>query len=277
MAKKIFFWTLTVLITLFTVVYQRLTGPTHPKKFQVEMDGKHYKYKLPTSSNGTTNCEVKIDIPDVAVTGHIIFKRYRVNESPDTITFNREGNSLIAMLPGQPAAGKLEYRIELFKSGKHLQIINDQHVVIRFKESVPAYVLIPHILFIFTAMLLSTLAGFFAAGNIPSYKFYTGLTLILFMLGGMLLGPIVQKFAFGEFWTGFPFGKDFTDNKTLIAFGFWIIAWIGNRRADRRYLVILAAIMNLTIGLIPHSTGGSELDYSSGEIKTGMIFINWII
>ena len=38
----------------------------------------------------------------------------------------------------------------------------------------------------------------------PSYKFYTGLTLILFLFGGMIMGPVVQKFAFGEFWTGFP-------------------------------------------------------------------------
>jgi hypothetical protein len=177
------------------------------------------------------------------------------------------------MLPGQPAAGKLEYKVEFNKNEKSLQIINDQYVVIRFKNTVPTYVLIPHILFIFTAMLLSTLAGFFAAGNIPSYKFYTGLTLILFLLGGMLLGPVVQKYAFGEFWTGFPYGKDLTDNKALIASVFWVIAWLGNRKADRRYLVILATVVNLTIGLIPHSARGSELDYSSGEIKTGMIFI----
>lgn len=274
MVKKIIFWTLTVIITLFTAVYQMLTGPTYPKKFKVEIDGSLFEYKLPRSSNGTNDCEVKIDIPDNAVSGHIIFKRYKVNESPDTILFTRQGSGLVAMLPGQPSAGKLEYNIELNKNGKQLHIINDQHVVIRFKDSVPAYVLIPHILFIFTAMLLSTLAGFFAAGNIPSYKFYTGLTLILFLLGGMILGPIVQKFAFGEFWTGFPYGKDLTDNKALIASVFWVIAWIGNRKADRRYLVILAAVVNLTIGLIPHSARGSELDYSSGEIKTGMIFIN---
>jgi len=273
MVKKIIFWIITVIITLFTAVYQRVTGPTYPKKFQVEIDGNLYKYKLPRSTNSTEDFEVKIKMPDISVTGNLIFKKFKVNESYDTIPFNRQDSSLIAILPGQPAAGKLEYKAEFYKNGNQLQIINNQNIVIRFKERVPDYVLIPHILFIFTAMLLSTLAGFFAAANIPTYKFYTGLTLILFLLGGMILGPVVQKYAFGEFWTGFPFGKDLTDNKALIASVFWVIAWLGNRKADRKYLVIIAAIVNLTIGLIPHSARGSELDYSSGEIKTGMIFI----
>jgi hypothetical protein len=110
-------------------------------------------------------------------------------------------------------------------------------------------------------------------GKIPSYRFYAGLTLIMFLLGGMIMGPVVQKFAFGEYWTGFPTGKDLTDNKALIAFIAWIIAWMGNRKKERKYLVIIAAIIVLAISYIPHSARGSELDYNSGKINTGMIFI----
>ena len=274
MLKKTIFWTLTIIITLFTAVYQRLTGPTYPKSFQVEIDGTPYKYKLPRSTNSTSDFDVRIKMPDNEVSGILIYKRYKVNEPLDTINLIRSGNELSAILPGQPSAGKLEYSVAFYKNDKNLHIIGDEPVVIRFKNFVPAYVLIPHILFIFLAMLLSTLSGFFAAGNIPSYKFYTSATLIFFLIGGMILGPVVQKFAFGEFWTGIPFGQDLTDNKALIASIFWVIAWAGNRKKDRRYLVILAAIVNLTIGMIPHSARGSELDYSSGEIKTGMIFLN---
>ena len=43
-------------------------------------------------------------------------------------------------------------------------------------------------------------------------------------LGGMLLGPFVQKYAFGEFWTGWPNGHDLTDNKTLIMWLVWAAA-----------------------------------------------------
>ena len=35
-------------------------------------------------------------------------------------------------------------------------------------------------------------------------------------LGGMILGPIVQKYAFGAYWTGIPFGHDLTDAKNLV-------------------------------------------------------------
>ena len=272
MIKKIIFWILTITITLFTAVYQRLTGPTYPKTLTVETDGQSYKYKLPRSTNSTSDFEVKIKIPDSEINGFLIFKRFRVTELMDTIPLVRRGDELTAILPGQPPAGKLEYKAEFYKNGTRLNVPDDQLVVIRYKDNVPAYVLIPHILLIFAAMLLSTLAGFYAAGNIAKYKFYTGLTLVLFLLGGMAMGPVVQKFAFGEYWTGFPFGKDLTDNKALIASVFWVLAWLGNRKKERRYLVIVAALVNLTIGLIPHSARGSELDYSSGEIKTGMIF-----
>jgi hypothetical protein len=41
-------------------------------------------------------------------------------------------------------------------------------------------------------------------------------------VGGLILGPPVQLEAFGALWTGWPFGADLTDNKTLIA----VLAWV---------------------------------------------------
>jgi len=277
MQKKIIFWTLTSLITLFTAYYQRTTGPTYPKKFKVMIDNSEFSYSLPRSQNGYTDCQVKIPLADPTITGKVIYRRYPTSDPFDTLSFNRESDALIAFLPKQKAAGKLEYKVELYRNGKLMEIAENQAVTVRFKDNVPAYVLIPHILFIFTAMLLSTLAAFFALGNIPSYKFYVGLTLLMFLLGGMIFGPFVQKFAFNEYWTGFPYGKDLTDNKALIGFLAWVIAWLGNRKKERKYLVYLAAIIVLVISYIPHSARGSELDYNSGAIKTGMIYLQGLI
>jgi hypothetical protein len=274
MGKKIIFWILSVVITLFTAYYQRTTGPTYPKSFKVFIDSTEFNYSLPRSQNGYTDCAVKINLPDPMISGKIIYRRYPTSDPWDTLNFNREAETLIAWLPKQKAAGKLEYRVELFHDVQKMEIENNETIIIRFKDNVPAFVLIPHILFIFAAMLLSTLAAFFALGNIPSYRFYTGLTLILFLLGGMIFGPIVQKFAFNEYWTGFPYGKDLTDNKALIAFIAWIIAWLGNRKKERKYLVIIAALVVLVISYIPHSARGSELDYNSGTINTGMIYLS---
>ncbi|MBE0655381.1 MAG: hypothetical protein IH594_16390 [Bacteroidales bacterium] len=271
-AKKLIFWVMAFLMTLGIAVYQRMTGPTYPKSFEFIASGKEYKFELPRSQNGTNDLMIRLKIEDASIAGLIYYKRFNTGDVPDTIRLHRENDELVAWLPGQPAAGKLEYGLA-FKNDKEETIFQTpENVVIRFKDNVPAFVLIPHVLFIFSAMLLSNLTGFYAIAGISKYRLYTFLTLLFFLVGGMIMGPVVQKYAFGEYWTGFPFGKDLTDNKALIAFVLWIIAWIGNRKGQkRRYLVILAAVINLTISLIPHSLMGSELDYESGQIKTGMI------
>ncbi|MCK7537691.1 MAG: hypothetical protein MZV63_45435 [Marinilabiliales bacterium] len=61
---------------------------------------------------------------------------------------------------------------------------------------------------------------------------------------GMILGPVVQKYAFGDLWTGIPFGWDLTDNKTLIAVFAWILAVVMNRKKDRPAYTIAAAILS---------------------------------
>ncbi len=124
-------------------------------------------------------------------------------------------------------------------------------------------------------MLFSTLAGLMSLWRNLSYKKYALWTLILLFAGGIILGPVVQYYAFGEFWTGIPFGWDLTDNKTLIALIFWIFAVAMNRKKERPLLVALAALVLLIIYTIPHSLFGSELNYESGKIIQGVI-VNFI-
>jgi uncharacterized membrane protein len=84
----------------------------------------------------------------------------------------------------------------------------------------------------------------------------------------MILGPIVQKFSFDAYWTGWPFGYDLTDNKSLIAFIFWGIALIVmSRNRQNRVWPVLASLVLLVIFLIPHSVLGSEIDFTK-EQKT---------
>jgi len=92
----------------------------------------------------------------------------------------------------------------------------------------------------------------------------------------MILGPVVQKYAFGALWTGIPFGWDLTDNKTLIAFIFWILAVMLNRKKDKPLVTVLAAFILLMVYSIPHSLFGSELDYTSNQVIQGFIFFFFI-
>ncbi len=83
----------------------------------------------------------------------------------------------------------------------------------------------------------------------------------------------MQKFAFGEFWTGIPWGWDLTDNKTLFAFVGWLLAlWKARQLGVKgRWWVVAAAIVLIMIYSIPHSVMGSELDYESMKVTTGSI------
>jgi hypothetical protein len=272
--KKTAFWIIAFIITISTAVYQRTTGPTHPKTVRVENEGKEYKFTLPRSQNGYKDLEIKLKDEENNFSGMLIYRRYKSQQVFDTIPFIRTGDYLLAHLPKQPAAGKLEYKLQLYFGDNPVSFQEEEMIIVRFKDEVPAWALIPHILFIFTAMLLSNLTAFYAMANFSSYRFYTALTLITFLLGGMILGPVVQKFAFGEFWTGFPHGRDLTDNKSLVGFIFWVIAWLGNRKnGNRKYLVYIAALVNIAVVLIPHSARGSELDYDSGKIQTGFLYL----
>jgi hypothetical protein len=267
--RKILFWTIAVLITVAAAMYQRMTGPTYPEKEQVTIDGSEYEISLKRSQTNTHPCTIGLETPD-NISGKIFYRKFRTDEEWVSLDMHHDGSRLVGELPSQPAAGKLEYYITLNSpSGSEINISREEPVVIRFKGNVPAAVMIPHILIMFFAMLLSNLAGLTAAFGRPEQKKYGRWALWLLIAGGMILGPLVQKFAFGELWTGVPFGWDLTDNKTLIAIFVWILAVVMNRKRDRPAYTIAAAIILLLVYSIPHSLFGSEFNYATGIVTQG--------
>jgi len=267
--KLIIAWILAVVITMAAAYYQRVTGPTYPLKAKTEINGKSYEFNLKRSNSTSSDCEITIPVNEKDVRGFLVYRKYPTNEKWDTLTFSKTEKGMTALLPKQPAAGKLEYFL-LFRDGtKTTTVLQQRPTIIRYKGDVPAYILIPHILFIFFGMMLSNLAGLLAAFKHNKARLYSMITLILIMVGGMIMGPIVQKFAFGELWTGVPFGWDLTDNKTLIAFIAWIIALLANRKKFRPGFIIAAALVTLMIFSIPHSMFGSELNPATGTVTQG--------
>jgi hypothetical protein len=267
--KKILFWTIAVLITVAAALYQRTTGPTYPKRVDTLIDGTGYSLSLKRSQTNTHPCMIKLEVP-AEVRGELHYRKFRVNEEWTAVSMEHDGTVLAGALPSQPAAGKLEYYIVLTApSGGQVEIAREQPVVIRFKGNVPAVIMIPHILIMFFAMLLSNLAGITAVSGRTEQRRYGQWALWLLLAGGMFLGPLVQKFAFGELWTGIPFGWDLTDNKTLIAVIAWIVAVVMNRKRPRPGYTIAAAIILLLVYSIPHSLFGSELDFATGVVTQG--------
>ena len=154
------------------------------------------------------------------------------------------------------------YHVTLIRGNEQV-LLNDNPAVLRYKGHVPMYILLPHILIIFLAMLFSTATGIEAITKGTNTYMYTWITLITLFLGGLILGPIVQKFSFDVYWAGWPFGHDLTDNKSIVAFIFWVVALIMQQRnRHKTFWTVLASIVLLIVFLIPHSMLGSEIDFT---------------
>ncbi|UCD95548.1 MAG: hypothetical protein JSU69_05725, partial [Candidatus Zixiibacteriota bacterium] len=175
----------------------------------------------------------------------------------------REGGDLVATIPRQPSAGKVAYQITLTSADGTEHALIDEPVVIRFTGPVPKFVLYLHVIFMFGWLLLSTRTGLDAlVRGVRAYR-YTLWTFGFLIVGGLIFGPLVQKYAFGNFWSGWPFGGDMTDNKTAVAVIAWILAlWRGRSQKGGRGWILSAAVVTLLVYLIPHSIYGSELDYT---------------
>ena len=261
---KILLWIVAFLITAASAVYQRRTGPTYPVRGKVVLDETIVSYRLLRSHEVGQGAPIRLTVPDTTVTGYI---RYRWFEMPgeelEMIPLKRQDDALIAQLPERPPAGKIMYFVYLEKGGEKYSLSADEPVVIRYKGGVPTAVLIPHVILMFLAMLLSTRAGLEALDAEGKFRRYMAWTIVLFFISGFILGPIIQKFAFGAYWTGVPFGTDLTDNKTLIAMLGWVAAWIQTRRGQHgRGWVVFASVLMLVVYLVPHSLLGSELKYT---------------
>ena len=271
----ILIWIFAIVFTVGTAFYQKMTGPTYPVIGHTEIGGGKIKFRLIRSYDLADDAKITVVQADRTITGEITMRRYTSSKDADvkkmdqwqTQMMVRHGDTLIGALPHQAPAGKVEYQVTLVKGGQRV-LLNEHPAILRYTGYVPRPILFPHILTMFMAMLFSALTGLMVIFNRKGSYVFAWITVVSIGIGGLLLGPIVQKFAFGAYWTGWPFGHDLTDNKSLIAFIFWAIALLVMRKNRQNKLwPIVASIALLVVFLIPHSTLGSDIDYTK-EKKT---------
>jgi len=259
---------LSIVITIGTLYYQRITGPTYEKSVDITIKGTDYEFELPRTHDISEPCLISLEITDVQVEADLLYHRYPTNEEFIKVPFSRQGNFLTVELPNQPEAGKLEYNIIARHGDVEIPFVSDNNIVIRFKGHVPGWILFIHVFLMFFAYFFAIMTGMLAIFNQQKFKLYSWITLFLIIIGGLIFGPVVQKYAFGVFWSGIPFGTDLTDNKLLIAFVVWLIAVLVNRTKNRRWWVVAAMVVNIIVYSIPHSAMGSEFNYETGELGT---------
>jgi hypothetical protein len=265
-------WLAALVLMVSAAAWQRTTGPTYPRSGTTALAGQQVRWRLARTATSGEPFLVSVAAPE-GVAGRVRYRRYPTSEPFSEVELKREGATLAALLPTQPPAGKLEYALSLDTAGRETAIPADGPVVMRFKGDVPAGVLVPHVVAMFFGMLIGLRAALAAAFCRPEARRYAWLTVVLIGIGGLLLGPIVQKHAFGAYWTGWPFGTDLTDDKTLAMWLAWVVAVLAlslrREPADRvaRAVVAVAAAVMLVVYLVPHSLRGSQLDY--GKIQSG--------
>jgi len=265
--KTLLIWIFAIVFTLGSAFYQKMTGPTYPVRGQAEIAGQKLKFRLIRSYDLSDDAKVTVMVPDTSIRGELRLRRFKSMDNWQVIPMQRSGDTLIGALPHQAPAGKVMYDVTLVKGDQRV-LLKDHPAVLRYTGYVPRYILIPHIFFMFMAMLFSTLTGLLVFFRGKNSYLYAWITVISVGIGGLILGPIVQKFAFDAYWTGWPFGHDLTDNKSIVAFIFWVIALVVmNKNRENRLWPIVASIVLLIVFLIPHSVLGSETDFTR-EQKT---------
>ncbi len=254
MKKQITFWSLAFLITIASAVYQRITGPTYPLTGEISIDGKLIKYKLERSHSTTENYLIKIETSDSSIKGKLFWRTFNSIGQFNSVEMS-SGKTLQAELPKQQRLEKLEYYIELYKDNSSVKIpAANRTVVIRFKDDVPAVILVPHIIAMFLAMMLSTRTGLEFFSKEPKLNKLSLWTVIVLFIGGFPLGFAMNGFAFGDVWGGWPFGNDVTDNKTQAAFIVWLAAfYMVRKNKNPKLAVLIAALVMLIVYMIPHS------------------------
>jgi len=279
---RILLWAVAVALTLACFAFQNRTGPTYPLEGKFETARGEVAFKFLRSEEIGTGLRIMLrdPVPD-GVTARVRYRRYKSNDgwsekpmAAGTFRFSRRGSTeevrgLGVELPSLPErAGKYEYVVLVDDGAGTRSVTGDRPVYARYKAPVPRVVLLVHILLIFLSMTLAIRTGLEAmvGGKVRGLLWATIGSLVL---GAFVMGPIVQKYAFGVWWSGVPFGYDWTDNKVLVE----LVAWLGaaavallSRRPERvRAAVVAATVVTLAVYFIPHSIFGSEYDYTRGK------------
>lgn len=272
-------WVASVLLTLACFTWQDQTGPTYPLSGAVETDHGTVTFVFARSETIGNGLPVVLTgaVPE-GIRAEVRFRRFRSHDSlrtlplqPGVFELSRRGSSetvrgLGATLPSlAERAGKYEYRVFIDDgSGAPWPVTGETPVYARYKAHVPVGALLPHILVIFISMTFAirTTLEAIVDGN---FRWMLWATLGSLLLGAFVLGPWVQWYAFGVWWSGIPFGYDWTDNKVLIELAFWIAAiWMNRGGRRHRGIVIWSGVITVAIYFIPHSLFGSEFDYRTG-------------
>ncbi len=257
-------WLVAVLLTVGLLVYQRRTGPTYPISVSTMVGGEKVGGRLIRSQETTAGARVEVSAGPT-LRGTLVWRRFPTEDPWQSLEMRRENDRLVAELPKFQRAAKLEYQVRLEAPNGSREILpTEGTAILRYKDPVPTWLLLIHIVAIFLGPVFAfrSVIGWILKEQSP-WRFVPWVVAFL-ALGGFVLGPLMQKYAFDAWWTGWPVGEDLTDTKTLVAWVFWVGAlWLSRLRPKFSVAAFWVALLVMVgVFLIPHSVRGSQVDWS---------------
>jgi hypothetical protein len=137
MKKKasLLLWLLALILTVLLAVYQRLSGPTRPVRGKLDIGGSEVRYKLYRSWTNYQPLPVRVAAPGSRIEFLLHFRRFPflADENWTTVAMVKKDGAFQALVPGQPAAGKVAYKVEARGRAGSLWLNHGEPVVARFK------------------------------------------------------------------------------------------------------------------------------------------------
>ena len=153
------------------------------------LNGNSYKMKLPRSGVRHDEIVTLKGVPS-NTQAQIHYRRYPSANDYTTEDFQWKNGEWQATLPVQPVAGKLQYYITV--GGK--DYLAEEPLLIRFRNDVPAGILVPHILLMFAAMLFAVYTFLLVISG-KAYGRWLKITVATLFVGGFIRQPMFQEHA----------------------------------------------------------------------------------
>ena len=273
---------LALFLTLVLLFVARRLAMVQPRLFEVARDEISMMHNNPGKTLENQPVTLRVAVRPISSERKVMlhYKSGSQSSSWEAVQMlpeNLDSQTLSVTLPGKPKGKKLLYYFEV-QDNSGLGLANlgrpEKAMQLRFEGKVPGYLIGPHIFCMFAGVFFSFLAlfGLFpllkGKGEVDSLAKNVARATLFMFIGGIPLGILVAKAALGGTgWGGFPFGKDITDNKTLLILLFWLALVILGRgsifqkQAEKNLvkpgtygkLTLLGFILVLGLYLIPHS------------------------
>jgi hypothetical protein len=264
---------LAAVIVFALFVLSRITGPNF--RYRVESAGPGFtlSHKAPRTSEGTGPALLDVALQgnptalaDVTLTGHPKDQPGDPDRlAPASITGEAGGLRIYHFeVPFHPWATKYLYTFEaILQDGRTIRLDHGgAPMMVRFRGHVPPVTLGLHILGMFGGFLLMVLGAFAAVdflrgrGDTRPALRLAGWGWLVFAIGGVPLGFLMNWYAFHVIWEAWPFGADVTDNKTqmaLVVYGLGLLACWRMKNRAAAWLVLAGTAVAFAVFIIPHS------------------------